>query len=71
MVLAGRLKYAAYQDGDVLRAVEDDRQLAFRTGSGKWSRAVQESRPRRPGPYDNIKAIWPAVMVELTKGMYY
>ena len=71
MVLAGRLKYAAYQDGDVLRAVEDDRQLAFRTGGGKWSRAVQESRPRRPGPFDNVKAVGQAVTVELTKGVYY
>lgn len=71
MVLSGKCRLSAYQDGEVLRAVEDGRQLAFRKPDGAWSRPVRESKARRPGPYDSITPKYPAEEVHLDKGKCY
>lgn len=71
MVLSGKCRLSAYRDGEVLRAVEDGRQLAFLRPDGTWSRPVRESKARRPGPYDLITPVFPAREVHLDKGHFY
>lgn len=71
LVLQGPLKYPAYQDGDTLRALDDGRKLAERRRDGTWSRPVKATPAKRPGKYDSIKPLGPAVVVQLTKGRHY
>jgi len=71
LVLSGKLKLSAFQDGNILRAVEDGRQLAFLRPDGVWSRPVKDSKAKPPKAWDLIKAIYPAKEVILEKGRYY
>lgn len=70
LVVMGRLKLSAYQDGDHLRLCEDGRIVATRRKDGTWPSAVRPAKPR-PGRFDHIKPAGPAVQVILEKGEYY
>lgn len=72
VVLSGRLKFNAYRDGDVLRAIDDDHVVARMKGKDGWNRPVALAKqPKAAGRWDHIKPLGPAVVVTLTKGLYY
>lgn len=70
VVLFGKYHYPAYQKADTLYSVNDHKVLAFKRRDGSWSEQVKLWKDGR-SPTDKIKPVWPAVKMNLDKGVYY
>jgi hypothetical protein len=69
LVWIGRLGHSGFQEGDAILAILDERVLARRRGP-EWDRRVTEAH-ERPGRFDLVRPLGPAVAVVLVKYKCY